>query len=132
MSKNQTALHWCDSEFANLDLGDSRLNSRLVQIAVDLSTQPSASINRACHDWADSKAAYRLFDNEQVTADRILSPHQDRTQQRMREHALVLAIQDMTFVNYTDRPQTTGLGPIRSPSHEMFGLIMHTTLCVTP
>lgn len=132
MPTREAVPHWCDSEFAHLDLGDSRLNSRLVQTAINLSAQPSASINRACQDWADSKAAYRLFDNEQVTADKILSPHQERTQQRMREHALVLAIQDQTFVNYTDRPQTTGLGPIRSPASQLFGLIMHTTLCVTP
>jgi hypothetical protein len=47
----------------------------------------------------------------------------------MVAHPLVLAIQDTTFLNYTHHPATSGLGPIGGGQR---GLVMHSTLAVTP
>jgi hypothetical protein len=47
----------------------------------------------------------------------------------MAAHALVLAIQDTTFLNYTHHPATSGLGPIGGGQR---GLVMHSTLALTP
>lgn len=132
MSDRDGATSWCEEELAGVDLGDARLDARLINTAVQLSAQPLSSINQACEDWADVKAAYRLFDNEKVTLGKILYPHQMRTRERMQAHSLVLAVQDTTFLSYTDHPKTTGLGPIRGADQNLFGLVMHTTLCVTP
>lgn len=123
---------WCEEELAGVDLGDARLDARLINIAMQLAAQPLSSINQACEDWADAKAAYRLFSNEKATLDKILHPHQMRTRERMQAHSLVLAVQDTTFLSYTAHPKTTGLGPIRGANQNLFGLVMHTTLCVTP
>ena len=38
------------------------------------------------------KAAYRLFDNQKVTAEKILVPHFQRTVERMGEHQRVFAV----------------------------------------
>ena len=110
---------WAATEFASIDLNDKRLDRRCLKLAEDLGRQPSASINQACEDWADSKAAYRFFDNEQVKPEGVLSPHTQRTLTRMQGHAVVLAVQDTTFFNYTHHPETKGLGEFFSRFHKM-------------
>ena len=132
MSDTGDITSWCAEELAGAHLGDARLDDRLIEIAVQMSAQPLSSINQACEDWADAKAAYRFFDNERVTVDKILSPHQMRTRERMQAHSLILAVQDTTFLSYTAHPKTTGLGPIRGVAQNLVGLVMHTTLCLTP
>ncbi len=43
---------------------------------------------------------------------------------------LVLAVQDTSELNWSQHPATTGLGPIHTKKH--VGLLMHTTLAITP
>jgi hypothetical protein len=123
---------WAVEEFAQVDLSDERLERRCQKLADELSKQPTAPINQACEDWADSKAAYRFMDNEKVAPDKILSPHTQRTVERMTGHAVVLAIQDTTFLNYTHHPKTKGLGEIGAKRQNQRGFGLHTTLAVTP
>lgn len=125
------AISWCAEELSGVDLGDKRLNARLVDTATKLTAQPQAPINQACEDWADTKASYRLFQNEKVRPEEILAPHQRRTQERMKKYPLVLAVQDTSCLNYTTHTKTEGLGPI-STSSESWGLMMHSTLALAP
>lgn len=122
---------WSKNEFADVDLGDERLNLRLIKLAGQFTDQPQAPINQACDDWADTKAAYRFFDNESVTSADILKPHQMRIQQRMKGLSVVLAVQDTSTLNYTHHPRTSGLGPIASSKQTLKGLMMHTTLALS-
>ncbi len=46
---------WSRQEFEGLDLGDMRLNERLLSIAEALEAQPGSAINAACGDWASVK-----------------------------------------------------------------------------
>ena len=101
-----SAPNWCNEEFANVNLQDARLDSRCQTLAIALNTQPNVPINQACEDWADTKAAYRFFDNDKVTHERVLSPHQQQTVVRMSKHPLTLAVQDTSFLNYTHHPKT--------------------------
>ncbi|MCE2393920.1 hypothetical protein J4G02_04910 [Candidatus Poribacteria bacterium] len=96
-----------------------------------LSASPQSAINAACEDWSATKAAYRLFDNEQVTAEKILSPHFQRTVERLSDHERVFAVQDTTYLDYTHHPLTEGLGPIGTASQHIYGFVKHTTLVVT-
>jgi hypothetical protein len=120
---------WSVREFDGIDLGDARLNRRLLTLAEAFGAQPQAPINQASADWLDTKAAYAFFANPQALPAEILLPHQQRTLERMAAHPLVLAIQDTTFLNYTHHPATTGLGPIGGGQR---GLVMHSTLAATP
>jgi hypothetical protein len=123
---------WCEEELGGVKLGDKRLDMRLVEIASKLAAQPTASINQACEDWADAKAAYRLFDNAKVQAKKILSPHQERTRGRMKNHGLVLAVQDTTLLDYSQHPKTKGVGSIGTKKQDLSGFVMHATLALTP
>lgn len=127
-SENQ----WADEEFAQVELKDGRLNRRCQELAKALAQQPEVPINQACEDWADTKAAYRFFDNQKVTPERILAPHQQRTVIRMSQHPLVLAVQDTTFFNYTHHSQNEGMGEVGNKKQKQRGFGMHSTLAVTP
>jgi len=120
---------WSEKEFEEINLGDERLNRRIIKLAEELSKQPQAFINQASEDWADAKAAYRFFDNEKVSAEKIMIAHQSRVQQRMKEYKRVLAIQDTTEIDYTTHRKVTGLGQIGNEKGK--GLMMHTSLIVT-
>jgi len=113
-----------------LDLGDARLNRRLLIMAEACGAQPAAPINQASADWQETKAADAFFANPRALTAAIVLPHQQRTLERMAAHApLILAIQDTTFLNFTQHPATSGLGSIGGGQR---GLVMHSTLAFTP
>jgi hypothetical protein len=122
---------WSATEFANIDLGDRRLDRRLIKLCADFAAQPQASIPQASEDWASTKAAYRFFENPKVTAARVLAPHQQQTCARMAAHSVVLAVQDTSYLNYTAHPSTQGLGLIGAERDGQMGLLMHSTLALT-
>ena len=122
---------WTSEEFSKIGLKDKRLNRRCKKLASELGQQSTEPINQACEDWADTKAAYRFFDNPKVSPDKILAPHYQRTVKRMKSHAVVLAVQDTTFLNYSHHPQTEGLGEIGTKQQNQRGFGMHSTLAVT-
>ena len=126
-----SAPDWCTEELESVDLKDSRLNQRYQTVASALAAQPTVSINQASEDWADTKAAYRFFDNKKVTHESLLLPHQQRTVERMSQHTLVLASQDTTFINFSHHPKTTGTGPIGNKQTKQSGFVMHSTLVST-
>jgi hypothetical protein len=123
--------NWCADELAGIELGDKRLNVRVIDTIGRLAAQPQAPINQACHDWADAKASYRLFQNERVTPEGILEPHQRRTRERMQGHRVVLAVQDTTYLDFTTHKKTKGLGPTGTSS-DSSGLVMHLTMAMVP
>ena len=126
---------WCLHEFSEVDFGDERLNQRFIRVANRLLNKPMSSINEACGSWKESKAAYRLFDNEKVRGDEILSAHQGRTLERMQECKRVLVVQDTCFLNYNSHFSTTGLGPIGirgGASRQSQGLVLHSAFALDP
>lgn len=66
---------WAAEEFATVELGDKRLNSRLVKLAEQLAAKPTASIPGACGGWGDTAAAYRMLDNERCDWREIIEAH---------------------------------------------------------
>lgn len=128
---------WACVEFGEVDLGDQRLKTRLVKLADRLAALPESSINQACNDWAETKAAYRFFQNESVHEENILASHVGKTVTRARTCQTILAIQDTCYFSYTKHKKTTGLGVIcEKPGANVktlatLGVIMHTSFAVT-
>ena len=116
-------------ELTGIDLGDQRLDKRSKLILADLAAKPEASINAACDGWGDTLAAYRFFDNEAVTPEEILKPHRAATIGRMKEHPVVLLVQDTTEFDYTAHPPKDAR--CLNVAHR-FGLYAHAHLAVTP
>jgi hypothetical protein len=55
---------------------------------------PESSINHACGDWAETKAAYRFCHNDNVDVQNILAAHRAKTAERAGQQRAVLAIPD--------------------------------------
>jgi hypothetical protein len=123
------ATDWVQQEFASAELADKRLNRRLIKTASQLANSPASPINEACGDWASTQAAYRFFNNANVTAAGILKPHLTETMKRLRAQTeAVLVVQDTVFFSYGKHPNTRGLGPIGKGTEYDRGLIMHNAL----
>jgi hypothetical protein len=129
---------WAEQEFGIVDFGDKRLSKRLLKIADSFANSPESSINQACQDWHQTKAAYRFFQNDAVCGSKILDSHIKKTIERAQQYPTILAIQDTSYISYKNHHKTKGLGIIAakviSPTtnFKTHGLVMHTSFAVTP
>jgi hypothetical protein len=119
---------WAQEEFAFADLGEPRLNKRVVKIATHLATSPGGTLPQAFPDWAELKAAYRFFDNPRVEFQKVVQPHLRRTRLACREPGEYLIIEDTTLLDFSAHPKTRGLGVIGNGQGRGFEL--HTALAV--
>jgi hypothetical protein len=117
-------------ELTAIDLGDQRRDRRAEQVLEALGDKPTVSIPAACGGWGETKAAYRLFDHPEVTAERVLAPHSACTVERLREHPRVLCVQDTTELDSTTKKEIAGLGPLNYETRR--GIYLHPTLALTP
>lgn len=111
-------------------MGDQRITKRSLQLIETLGGNPQASIPAACGGWGETKAAYRLFDNDKISAQAVLEPHYACTAKRMEGHPVVLCVQDTSEMDYTGKKDIQGLGPLNYETRR--GLYIHPTLAVTP
>src|SRR5579862_3656258 len=109
---------WAITEFGGAALGDTRRTDRLVRLATLLGSRPAASLPQACDDAAELKAAYRFFQNEDITPAALLDSHVQATVERLAGEPLVLAVQDTTEISWAATAQPA--------------LWVHSTLAVTP
>jgi hypothetical protein len=123
---------WVMNEFAQADLPDERHRWRLQMMTTAFAQKPTAPIPEACPSWAEAKGAYRFLANDRILAGAIRAAHQQATLQRVQTQPVVLAVQDTTTLNYSTHPQTEGLGPLGSHSPKVIGLLLHSTLAITP
>jgi hypothetical protein len=122
--------HWIAEELKNSAIRDKRLVKRLIKTGALLAEHPHCSISQACSDWADAKAAYRLFDNEKMSPEAIIMSHKLQTIERIKGHQVILGVQDTTTLDYTHHPHTAGIG-LLSHSKHMKGILVHSSLAVT-
>ena len=121
---------WVTEELATLDLGDDRLNRRAEVLLSLLGDKPGASIPAACNGWAETKAAYRFFANEDVTTDAVLDSHFQATRERIADAEVVLCIEDTSEIDYTTKTDIEGLGPLNYEARH--GFYLHPMIAVTP
>ncbi len=117
-------MSWAAEEFKSIDLGDKRLNKRAYLLAEQLAAKPTASIPAACGGWAETQAAYRFMAQDKVEWTDILAPHIACSKARMREHDVVLCLQDKTELNFNGQ-KIAGLGPLSYEAQR--GMYVHPT-----
>ncbi len=118
------------AELEGIDLGDARLNRRARRVLAKLGDKPTVSIPAACGGWDETRGAYRLFDQDRVTAQQVLEPHYGASQRRMAGYPRVLCIQDTTELDYSSKGDLQGAGPLNYEARQ--GLYLHPTIAVTP
>jgi len=95
----------------------------------------------ACQDWASTKAAYRFFASKRVNEARILAGHFQATLARYAAtEGPILVLHDTTEFSY-QREDPSAIGFVgktptapegRSRMHTICGILMHSSLVVTP
>lgn len=123
-------MDWVEEELSYLDLGDTRLNKRAKRIVTNFINNPMKSIPESCKGWAETKAAYRFFDNELVSAKKVIKSHRIATLNRIKTHPTVLLIEDTSTLNYSGQKAREDIGPIQQDN--VRGLFLHPMLAVTP
>lgn len=129
--------NWAANEFKLLNRWDERLKKRISIMAENFFKSPESTINQASGSWADTKAAYRFFNNDSIQAKDITDSHANSTKHRCNDYQTILAIQDTSYFNYTKHPNTKGLCILTSHKGlstkeiQTFGLVMHTALAVS-
>jgi Transposase DNA-binding/Transposase DDE domain len=119
---------WAQSEFALAQLGDQRLNQRLVRLATGLAQNPGGTLPQAFPQMKDLKAAYRFFNQAKVGPPQIQTPHWEQTRQLCRQPGEYLLIEDTSELDYSGHPGCEDLGPIGNGRGR--GLLLHSTLAV--
>jgi hypothetical protein len=118
---------WAEQHFGDAQLGDRRRRRRLVTYAAQAAEHPSGSIpQQAGGDWADTKAAYRLFANDRVTFPAVCTPHWQAT--RQTDPGCYLLLGDTTEVDFGGHRDIADLGPLGNGSG--LGFLLHSALMV--
>jgi hypothetical protein len=121
---------WAQEEMAGADFGDERLDARVVTVLSALGSRPNLSIPAACRGRAEMQAAYRFFDNDKVTFEKVLAPHLQRTRERVAEQSVVLLVQDTSEINLTRPGQAVdGVGDLDGSRR---GFLLHDVHAFTP
>jgi hypothetical protein len=108
-------------------LGHKRRTKRLVKFAGQAAAMPDASTPKQTENWADCKAAYRLFENTAVTFEEITAPH--RAMSRAVPAGTWLIINDTTEVNFGYDRKLVGAGRVGSAQGR--GFYLHTAMIVS-
>lgn len=129
---------WADTVFK-----DQRLGHRFRILLDQLGGSPGESIPLACQDWANTKAAYRFFDNDRVSEAEILDGHFQSTRERVAAtDGPILVLHDTTEFSFKrDNIAAVGItrrsvaGAYRDGAIRYYtacGILMHSSLAVTP
>jgi hypothetical protein len=129
LTEKETAQDWVHQEMKYIELGEKRLEKRLLKILSDFSQKPTASIPEFCGDWAATKAAYAFFKNPTSGTEPIVLAQSRATRDRIVGHCRILILQDTTSFDFSHHAQTQGLGPLDNSACQ--GFFAHTSLATS-
>src|SRR3989338_6521683 len=99
---------WAEAELKSIDLGDTRLNRRVVHITETLGLAPGRTIPQAFQSWGSIKACYNFFSNDLVSEEKIIAPHIEQTIERIKEYPVVLLPNDTSELDYNSKDAMEG------------------------
>lgn len=117
---------WAQQQFSECKLGDLRRMRRAVKLAAQVAADPSGSTPQQTIDWSSCKAAYRLFDEDDVTFQALTEPHYRHTRDGAVGHWLLLG--DTTEFDFGIHRKVEGLGP--TGNGRGYGFFLHSSLMV--
>jgi hypothetical protein len=117
---------WAEEQFGRCQLGDQRRTKRLVKVAAQVANHPAGSLPQQTANWGDLKAAYRLFDADDVTFEAVATPHWENTRRCGPGRYLVLG--DTTELDFGKHRDIAGLGPTGNGGGR--GFLLHNAMLV--
>jgi hypothetical protein len=95
------AKDWAEETFSRCELGDKRLNKRLICIASDLASNIGQSLSSCCEGNNTALVAgYRFIRNDSISAEGIMQGVILNTVEKAQESAVLLAHEDTTTLKY--------------------------------
>ncbi len=82
---------------------------------------------QASGDLAATQAAYDFWSSPHIKAQAIREAHQRSTIERVKQHSIILAIQDTTELNFTHHTSKKGMGYLDNVNSR--GLKVHSVFC---
>jgi hypothetical protein len=107
------------AEMSKGKFGDARLSKRLGRIVEAVLDGPDRSFP-SLFDDAGLEGAYRFFNNDEVTPERILEPHVTATLARMAHQPVTLVVHDTSTMSFAPEGMRQGLGRVRSAGQAFF------------
>ena len=87
-------------EFGGADLGDRRLDARLVRMGTAAMARPDASLPKMMSTNAELEATYRFVNQPQLRPEQVLAPHVRQRVRRCGQLQTVWVPHDTTDVLY--------------------------------
>lgn len=87
-------------EFAGLSLGDRRLDRRAVKIVERVTMAPGKSFPDLLPTPGELEGAYRFFQNETISPEKLLAPHVEATLRRVHAEDVVRIAHDTVALSY--------------------------------
>ncbi|WP_247971078.1 IS4/Tn5 family transposase DNA-binding protein [Bradyrhizobium sp. 195] len=118
-------------ESSGCEFRDARLGDRFRKLLTQIGSAMGQSIPLVCHDWANTRAAYRFFSNDRVSEADILAGHFQST----RDHAaategLVLVLHDTTEFSYErEKSEAIGISKSINSGRDKAGRLRSHTVC---
>ena len=117
---------WAEKQFGSCRLGNTARTRRAVKVATQFASNPDASTPDQIDRWSDLKAAYRLFDQKDVTFTTLAEPHWQQT--RGLGTGTCLLISDTTETDFGGHRHVKGLKPTLNGRNQ--GFLLHSSLMV--
>lgn len=115
--------------FGDAELGDKRLNVRLLRIAEQLAASPNETFPKRFHNPDELQAFYRFAKNKRVSHAKLMAIHTEVTWNRMKATpGVVLLLQDTTVLDYSGLDAIEDLGQVGNGNGR--GLYCHNCLAV--
>ena len=116
-------------EFGGAELGDRRLNRRVVRMARAALAKPSASFPAMAKSDADLEGTYRFLNNPNVIPEEVLAPHVRRTAERCGDAGTVWVAHDTTDLHFGGDVVRKNLGRVRNKKQ---GFEAHMSIAIAP
>jgi len=124
-----TLLTPVSAEFSNVDLGDARLNRRLLRMAEAADRAPGTSLPVQAGSNAALEATYRFLGNDRVSARAIFDGHVQATIERASAEPEVFVVHDTTEFRFGGERRRDGMGWLNSDYQQ--GFLAHFSFCVS-
>jgi len=99
MVSNVNYFELAKEDWLDVKLGDKRLNERASIIGAEFLSNPFVSPPKMMKSFKAIKAFYRFMDSDKVSHENLISPHIEKSREKLSEHKIVLAIQDSITIS---------------------------------
>jgi hypothetical protein len=125
-----TTSEWAVQQWADVNLGDQRLNRRALEMGRRMAAHPEASLPEQMGEPKMLKGAYGLLNHPGVDLAALLAPHRQQTLAQAAAQPIVLFVEDTTELDFTAHPKMQGVARIGNDRGQ--GLLLHSTLALVP